>query len=195
MTVTVTGAGTLTSSQRARRQRMLAATLELAAEGGLDGVQMREVAEQADVALGTLYRYFPSKEHLVISAMAQSVLDLREALAAKPPRGDAPADRVTDVLGRANRFLTRRPKMTSAMIKALTAGDDVAEAVHEVTRIMSGIIVDAIAVDCEPADDHAEAADLLNYVWLSALISWVSGAQPADHVDAELARAARRLLR
>ena len=31
---------------------------------------MRAVAERADVALGTLYRYFPSKIHLLVSALA-----------------------------------------------------------------------------------------------------------------------------
>src|SRR3954468_1409112 len=49
------------ASQLARRERILEAAMELAAEGGYDAVQMREVAERADVALGTLYRYFPSR--------------------------------------------------------------------------------------------------------------------------------------
>ena len=37
-------------------------------KGGYDAVQMRTVAERADVALGTLYRYFPSKIHLLVRA-------------------------------------------------------------------------------------------------------------------------------
>ena len=48
------------AAQRDRRKRILDATYDLAKEGGFDAVQMRAVAEQADVALGTLYRYFPS---------------------------------------------------------------------------------------------------------------------------------------
>jgi AcrR family transcriptional regulator len=32
---------------------------------------MRAVAENADVALGTLYRYFPSKIHLLVSGLAR----------------------------------------------------------------------------------------------------------------------------
>ena len=32
---------------------------------------MRAVAERADVAVGTLYRYFPSKVHLLVSALAR----------------------------------------------------------------------------------------------------------------------------
>ena len=57
------------AAQRDRRKRILDATLALASKGGYDAVQMREVAERADVALGTLYRYFPSKIHLLVGAL------------------------------------------------------------------------------------------------------------------------------
>ena len=50
------------AAQRERRKRILDATLALASKGGYDAVQMRTVATQANVALGTLYRYFNSKE-------------------------------------------------------------------------------------------------------------------------------------
>ena len=49
----------------------LDATIALASKGGFDAVQMRAVAERADVALGTLYRYFPSKIHLLVSALGR----------------------------------------------------------------------------------------------------------------------------
>src|SRR4029077_6317655 len=45
------------AAQRERRKRILDATLALASKGGYDAVQMRAVAERADVALGPLYRY------------------------------------------------------------------------------------------------------------------------------------------
>ena len=54
------------AAQRDRRRRIIDATLALASKGGYDAVQMRAVAEKADVALGTLYRYFPSKIHLLV---------------------------------------------------------------------------------------------------------------------------------
>src|SRR5664279_391247 len=59
------------AAQRDRRRRILDATVSLASKGGFDAVQMRAVAELADVALGTLYRYFPSKIHLLVSALAR----------------------------------------------------------------------------------------------------------------------------
>ena len=53
-------------AQRERRKRILDATLAIASKGGYEAVQMRAVAERADVAVGTLYRYFPSKVHLLV---------------------------------------------------------------------------------------------------------------------------------
>src|SRR5260370_7119613 len=72
MTVAVLAESELGSeAQRERRNRILDATLALASKGGYDAVQMRAVAERADVAVGTLYRYFPSKVHLLVSALSR----------------------------------------------------------------------------------------------------------------------------
>src|SRR5207247_454894 len=64
-------------NQAARRQRVIEAAVALASDGGYDAVQMRDVAGRADVALGTLYRYFPSKDHLLIAALAEQVTALQ----------------------------------------------------------------------------------------------------------------------
>ena len=77
-TGTVPTAGAATESefssaaQRERRQRSLDATLMLASRGGYEAVPMRAVADRAGVALGTLYRYFPSKVHLLVSGWPAS---------------------------------------------------------------------------------------------------------------------------
>ena len=60
----------LTEKQSARRRRVLDAAMALADEGGYEAVQMRDVAARADVALGTLYRYFSSKDQLLAAVRA-----------------------------------------------------------------------------------------------------------------------------
>src|SRR5436309_10967847 len=110
-------------NQAARRERVIAAAVDLASEGGYEAVQMRDVAAQADVALGTLYRYFPSKDHLLIAALAEQVSTLQRRLAQKPPRGTNAADRVVDVLRRASRALEREPRLTAALVTALSSAD------------------------------------------------------------------------
>ncbi len=193
----VTANATLTESQQARRTRMLQATEELALQGGWDGVQMREVAMRAGVALGTLYRYFPSKEHLLVSVMLDEVQQLADRLAVRPPEGDDPVQRVIDVLRRANRALNRQPDVTVAMIRALVAGNpDVAPVVAGVRRVMRSIIADALGASSSGDEEDGDvlAIDLLSDVWLAALVSWISGVQEPDQVVAKLESATEVLL-
>jgi AcrR family transcriptional regulator len=60
--------------ERQRRRHIIGVTLAIARRGGYEAVQMRAVAERAEVALATLYRYFPSKSNLLV-AVLESQLD------------------------------------------------------------------------------------------------------------------------
>src|SRR4029450_3126968 len=87
----------LTRSQAARRERVIRAAQELAAEGGYDAVQMRDVAARGEVALGTIYRYFPSKDALLLAVMVQWLVDLEDRVTRHPPTGDTQAHRTMAV--------------------------------------------------------------------------------------------------
>jgi AcrR family transcriptional regulator len=189
--------GALARSQAARRRRVLDATLRLAADGGFEAVQMRDVAAVADVALGTVYRYFSSKERLLLEAMAEQQSDLRAYLDAHPPTAGTPAERVIGVLARANRSLRQHPDVTAAMVRAYgSAEEENADIVRKVTEIMTAIITGAIH---GPDRQAASARDLrvarvLMQVWLSSLNGWVGGVDGPERVEEDLAEAARLLL-
>jgi AcrR family transcriptional regulator len=184
----------LTETQHARRARIIDAALALAAEGGYDAVQMREVAGQAEVALGTLYRYFPSKEHLLASAMAREVLLLQDRLAERPPRGDTAVERVADVVRRATRSLQHEPNATGAMLKAFVSAEpSMAPVLVEVGEAMVAIISGAIHHGA-PSERDRVVARSLQYVWMASLASWVNGLNDASQVTADLEAAARVML-
>src|SRR6476659_6205113 len=86
-------------AQRDRHRRILDATIALASAGGFDAVQMRSVAERADVALGTLYRYFPSKIHLLVSALAREFERTQDRVDRAVLRGDTGYERVLHMVG------------------------------------------------------------------------------------------------
>lgn len=165
-----------TAAQRARRERILAATLALAAKGGYEAVQMREVAERSEVALGTLYRYFPSKVHLLVSAMAEEVERLSVRLQKRQAIGDTRAERVAFVLERSTRSLQREPLLTEAMVRAMMAADvTVATEVDAVRQGMAQLIVQAIRGN-GPAQEHDdEFAAILQDVWFARQIAWLGG--------------------
>jgi len=100
----------LARNQAARRRRVLDAAVRLAERGGFETVQMRDVAAEASVALGTVYRYFTSKERLLLEAMVEQVRTLAERVDEAPPVGTTSAERVVDVLARATASLQRHPR-------------------------------------------------------------------------------------
>src|SRR6187549_2402359 len=51
----------------AARERLYAIAMRLIAERGYDATTLRDIAREADVSVGLLYRYFPSKQAVVIA--------------------------------------------------------------------------------------------------------------------------------
>jgi AcrR family transcriptional regulator len=62
------------------RQALLEAALSLAREKGYDQTTVEEITERADVAKGTFFNYFPSKETLLGELTVWKVGQLRSAL-------------------------------------------------------------------------------------------------------------------
>ena len=183
------------AAQRERRRRILDATLALASKGGYDAVQMRTVATQANVALGTLYRYFPSKIHLLVSGLAREFERTQEKLDRAPIPGDTPYDRMLHVLGRMTRMMQREPMLTEAMTRAFMFADPSAAAeVNTVARLMERMLTKAMH-DGEPSADDKAIARVIGDVWLSNLVAWVTRRASADDVSSRLELAARLLLR
>ncbi|TYR37156.1 TetR/AcrR family transcriptional regulator [Mesorhizobium microcysteis] len=54
-----------TASIAATRQRIVEATVELHGQKGIFGTSWQEIAREADVAVGTVYKHFPSLDELV----------------------------------------------------------------------------------------------------------------------------------
>jgi len=183
------------AAQRERRKRILDATLALASKGGYDAVQMREVAERADVALGTLYRYFPSKIHLLVSGLIREFEHTKEKLDRRPIPGDTPAERIIFVLNKVTKTMQREPLLTEAITRAFMFADPSAAAeVNAVAALMEQMLTDAMHDD-EPTADERAIARVIGDVWLSNLVAWVTRRASANDVSRQLELAARLLLR
>ncbi|MET8336983.1 TetR family transcriptional regulator [Streptosporangium canum] len=65
------------------QRRIAAVALRLFAERGFDAVTINEIAEAAEVAKVTLFKYFPTKESLVLRGVGEE--DLAGIVAVRPP--------------------------------------------------------------------------------------------------------------
>ena len=181
-----TTAEVLTKSQAARRQRVLVAALQLGSEGGYDAVQMRDVAATAEVALGTIYRYFPSKDALLAAAMVEWMEDLERRVMQRAPRGATTTERVFDVLRRAIGTMERQPKLAEAVITALTSDDrEAGGASTATTDVMLRVLLLAFPDDVDPYTEAA-IAKVLGHVWFSCLVAWSNGVGDLAWVADEL---------
>ncbi|MGH3439177.1 MAG: TetR family transcriptional regulator [Sciscionella sp.] len=179
--------------QVARYRRILRAAADLAAEKGIDRVQMHDVARDSEVAIGTLYRYFPSKTHLFTGVMADQV-DRLDVTAIEPKAGEDPVDAVVRLLARASRNLMRQPLLATAMFQAANSAN--AATVPDVGRIDStflSLMLRLLRIDAPSAQD-VTLVRLLLQCWYGVLTSSLNGRIALPDAEADLRLACRLLL-
>jgi AcrR family transcriptional regulator len=169
----------LAASQLRRMRAIVDAAVSLAERGGFEGVRLRDVAEASGVALGTLYKYFRSKEDLLLFAVHEEAEKLEAVMAARPARGGSASERVGDFFQRATRGFTRRPNLARAVVRAIAVGEhDLAVKVAAFHLRMERMIVDALrgeAAAGAPSARETAVASTLNRVWFASLVGWAGG--------------------
>ena len=181
-------------AQRERRKRILDATMAIASKGGYEAVQMRAVADRADVAVGTLYRYFPSKVHLLVSALGREFSRIDAKTDRSAVAGGTPFQRLNFMVGKLNRAMQRNPLLTEAMTRAYVFADaSAASEVDHVEKLIDSMFARAMA-DGEPTEDQYHIARVISDVWLSNLLAWLTRRASATDVSKRLDLAVRLLI-
>jgi TetR/AcrR family transcriptional regulator, cholesterol catabolism regulator len=191
-TVTEPG-GARSRSQLQRRKRIVQAAAALASRGGVEAMQMRTVAERAGVALGTLYRYFPSKMDLVVAVVSEELDLLESSMERRPPGSTTGASRAVDLLMRATRGLMREPELADALIRSLLLSDVKTDFGSRMTSMLLRVSYDN-PDNVEPTDEHRVLVGALNSVWVMEMIEMLRGHATADQIQVRLDTAAARLL-
>ncbi|HET6335688.1 MAG TPA: TetR family transcriptional regulator [Polyangiales bacterium] len=162
-----------------RKDRILDVAVGLAAAGGYENVRQRDVADQAGIALGTLYKSFTSKEHILSAALAREADELERRLNARPPQGDTQTERLQALFKIITRAMCHKPKYARAVLRAMASGQpEVAAHVTAYQGRMNAIIGSAMAGDVEQAEmDNRQLAlaTLLQQIWFASLVAWSAG--------------------
>ncbi|MEO3810814.1 TetR family transcriptional regulator [Sphaerisporangium sp. B11E5] len=183
--------GVRTRSQHQRRKRIIQAAAALASRGGVEAMQMRTVAERAGVALGTLYRYFPSKMDLVVAVVSEEIDLLENSIERRPPRAATPAGRAVDVLMRATRGLMREPELADALIRSLI----MAEVETPFGDRMAGLLLRVSGLTAESADEvQFTLASSVAGVWVQELLEMLRGRRTYEQIQQRIEIVAERLL-
>jgi AcrR family transcriptional regulator len=183
----------LTHAQQARRDRIVDAGLALLAARDYDKIQVKDVAEEANVALGTLYHYFSSKEHLFAEVLVRWAGTLRTNISRHPLRGTTDTQRLTQVINRSVRAFQRQPSLARLVATLETSADPFAtEILARLAHTTNDIYLEAIHdVDRDTAHRIVSVVDA---VLASRLRSWVAGRSSITAVTDDLADAISLLL-
>jgi len=179
-----------------KRARILRAARDLVAEGGWSAAQMDHVAARADVATGTVYRYWPSKAELCAEIVASvSARELGVVTAVADADG-TPVER----LGSAIRAFASRALRGRRLAYALIAEpvDPEVESVRldyrgQLAHCFERILREGIMRGVFPRLDPAVAAACIVGAFMEALVGPLApakgtGARADRHLVEEIAR-------
>jgi AcrR family transcriptional regulator len=182
-----------TRSQHQRRKRIVQAAAALASRGGVEAMQMRTVAERAGVALGTLYRYFPSKMDLVVAVVGEEIDLLESSIERRPPSASNPAGRAVDVLMRATRGLMREPELADALIRSLILAEVEDPFGDRMTGLLLRVAADGLTM-AQATEEQQALAGSLSSVWVQELLEMLRGRRTYDQIQRRIEIAADRLI-
>ncbi|HUS61499.1 MAG TPA: TetR/AcrR family transcriptional regulator, partial [Acidimicrobiales bacterium] len=145
------------------------------------------------VAIGTVYRYFQSKEHLFAEVLAEWAGTLRRGVDRAPLAGDTNADRLRDVLHRSVRAFQSKPQLVRVLM-TLEASDDpfaseIFAAMNESTQTIYGESLVGL--------DEARGTIVIKVAGATLdllLRQWVMGRMPIADVYDQLSQAVDVLL-
>jgi AcrR family transcriptional regulator len=144
------------------RARILRAARSLVADGGFRQAQVAAVAAAAGLATGSVYRYFPSKAHLMAELLRSTCareIEVVQAIAT----GNGPArDRLADALRAFVERALKGDRFAYAIVAEPTSAE-IEDARQEIKRalalIFGGLVADAATVgDVPDQDPHIAGA-------------------------------------
>lgn len=185
-----------TNAQEEKRRLLLAAAVRVFARKGYHASRVGDIAEEAGVAYGLLYHYFPSKEDLLLTVFRETWRALITTIKSVEEDGDPPREQLRKVAEILLRSWRRDPDLVRVLVLEVTRSQHLRGEMDEIVESFSAI---QEIVERGQADGSIRAdldARLASYVFYGAveelLTGWVLGRLP--DTDDDVARAERTLV-
>jgi AcrR family transcriptional regulator len=143
---------------------------------------MRDVAQEAAVALATVYRYFTSKEHLYAAALLEWAANYPAGDQSKRAGGRSDEAQLRALMRRAVRAFERYPQMMRVEIVIESSTDPNARALFDQFAARNGDALRSSLSSTDP-DTAATIIETINSVLATRLRSWALGRITIGEVD------------
>lgn len=180
--------------QKARYQRIIKVASEIGSRLDFEHVQMQDVAVESEVAIATLYRYFPSKVHLFVAVM-RSQVDQVDRTKVKPLPDQSPAEAVGDMLIALTARLATQRRLSLSGIQSMVFAESLDNPDREHVKVaFSELILRLSRWYPKPTEDQVRRAWLLTQTWLGVLMMVLNGGRSVAEVEVDIRRACELLL-
>lgn len=161
----------LTETQRAKHDLVLRSVIRLVSEREASAVSMKDVAADSGVALGTIYRFFASKEHMFAAALVRWAEPIESRVS---PVVDDVSEHLIDTVRRGTRAYQREKNLLAINVQSSVSSDPyVSEVINEFRRSIRKTL--SRSLQDVPADDANMLVDLVMAIWQDLLTHWYIG--------------------
>ncbi|MBW3589423.1 MAG: TetR/AcrR family transcriptional regulator [Actinobacteria bacterium] len=186
-----------------RRQDIVQAALGLFLEKGFGDTTVGDIASAAGVATGTVYLYFPSKDHILIAlhdefhqGMAAQIMEVATDMIERMESGEAidhhePIDTVLDAMARYSVEKRDFAEVCMRHLPATLAGS-IADVEQRFVTLLKSVLEQSTSKGIFHASDPEMFAHLINGAMTWTFGGWAAFGHPED-LD-RLVRAAKEFL-
>jgi AcrR family transcriptional regulator len=176
-----------TPAQHGRYERVLQAATAILALGGEETLQMKDLPQRAEVSLATLYRYFPTKDHVLLAISYSRCANALQQVANEAPHGATVQERVTNHLLREFRAGQRDQKLTAALTRVLTdTRPDYSQIIHQIQQLHLKILQQVALAGSPISGEQHRRLQIVNDVFGAATRRWLAGVSSAAEARFEI---------
>jgi AcrR family transcriptional regulator len=180
--------------QKDRYRRMLVAAIRLGSRQDFERVQMQDIATESEVAIATLYRYFPSKVHLFVGVL-KSLLEDVDVSPYVCTEGQDPAAAVVELLSVLTRRLHSNRRLSMSMFQSMILAEGlVSQDCADVEQMFLEMLLTITGWGSGATPDQRSRVWLVIQCWFGVLMTTMSGNRPVADADADMQRACELLL-
>jgi AcrR family transcriptional regulator len=165
----------------ATRHRLVQSGLDLFLSQGYDETTVEQIADAADVAKGTFFNYFETKEAILPAVAEWRVREIRRGVSAEGGAPASPVARIKHLMRSVARDPISNPQVTHHLVAAHSVHP---EPVRALGRLLTEMVAQAQAAgeirgDLEPLQVGA----LLRAGFFQQMMMWHCGYRPAPLPD------------
>jgi len=185
----------MTAAERERRSRIIQAAEQALNQDGEHGLQMKPLADRAGVALATLYRYFPSKDHILVAVSLDRHLRSLGRIGSTQFVGETAGERAADLMLREFRSAQRSPDMLAALHRVMNGADrSMGEYIEAIIGALNAMLRAAVSQgQGAPTKEQESLLPVFTASANDAMTQWFRGTLSAEDTRARIRQASRLL--